>query len=265
MKMKLNPGSIALAGLVLATMLVPVAAANAQQAPAQSQASTTPPQATTPQATSSQASTQQDSETDSQGIPLLPKADVFVAYSFLAPYGSVDGFSYHDIVPGFIYGGEYFFDRRVHRKVGVIFEGGYHRSNPCENCIYTLEAGPVMQKFKYGIDWGVYTMLGGARVSGPNVPSVGGNSFYANPPTWGFVWTLGGRADYLLPKSKGHVSVRLVDLEYHFIRVNFGPQQATTGGIANINALQVSAGLVYRWNFHKMDCDSMMHSSDSAR
>jgi len=223
MKNKLNPGSIALAGIVLATMLVAVAAADAQQA-------------STPQPTAA---------------PVLPKADLFAAYSFIAPHGSVDGFPYTDIVPGFIYGGEYFFDRRVHRKLGIIVEGGYHRSNPCANCIYTLEAGPVTQKFKHGIDWAAYTMIGGARVSGPNVPSVGGNSFYANPETMGFVWTLGGRADVPVSKSNGHFSIRLLDLEYHYIHVNFGPQQATTGGTASINALQVSAGLVYRWNFRK--------------
>ena len=183
-----------------------------------------------------------------QATPQLPKADVFAGYSYINPHGTVGGFPYSQIVPGFIYGGDYFFDKRAHRHLGVQVEGGYHRSSPCANCVYTLEVGPVLQKAKYGIDWTAYTLLGGAGVSGPNVPSVGGSSYFANPETLGFAWTLGGAADYPLKSTHDHFAIRMVELDYDYLHVNFGAQKTTTGGIANINAIQISSGVVYRWD-----------------
>lgn len=222
MKAKRIHRSFALMCIALAALLMLASGATAQQA--------------------KQASATQDV------TPQLPKVDVFAGYSYINPQGKVDGFSYTSIVPGFIYGGDYFFDKGAHRHVGVQVEGGYHRSNPCANCIYTLEAGPVVQRVKGNVNFSAYTMLGGARVSGPNVPSVNGSSYYANPEKLGFAWTLGGAADYPVKSTHDHLAIRMVELDYDYIHVNFGPQLPTTGGVANINAIQLSAGLVYRWS-----------------
>ena len=103
-----------------------------------------------------------------------------------------------------------------------------------------------------GNDDGFMTMAGGIifRFPSENItPFVHGlvnaaliNGPYYEPNKWGPGATLGGGMDYETPWLNHHLAIRLFQADYEYMHANWG--QAAYGGRANINAAQLSAGVV---------------------
>jgi hypothetical protein len=135
--------------------------------------------------------------------------------------------------------------------MGVEVEGGYFSGvnehavyGPCsgESCsqlIYTAEAGPIF-RLPLG-SWVpfVHALGGGVRNNGP----------VTQPLTWGWGVTGGGGVDYVLPFFKHHLAVRLVQADWQYSQVVYGPlvlPEGVKGGFGEIDALKLSGGLVLR-------------------
>jgi hypothetical protein len=199
------------------------------------------------------------------------KWDVFLGYSYIAPYGTVyttqyydsNGTipaSYHNVNLGAIGSVTYYFKKHW----GLQAEGDAHPqssncgaypiSQPVHNSNLGLHpltyAGPcdlytteIANSF-YGVSGGIIYrwlfpkwtpfvhVLGGAeQVSGPLV----------QPPTWGSVLTAGGGLDYETGWLHHHFAIRLFQADYQYINVDF----TDLGGPTTINAARLSAGVVF--------------------
>jgi hypothetical protein len=172
------------------------------------------------------------------------RVDLYGGYSFLDPHGSVIGFSYPYVTPGAVTSASVYF----RKKVGAQVEMGFHPygyqtlSNPYlvagSTCVYTAQAGPVVRFPSKNFVPFVHVLGGAAKVGGPRF----------QPCTWGLGLTAGGGVDYILPLWRNHLAVRIFQLDYEYMNVDFGPPNlyGIVGGKASINALRASAGVVLR-------------------
>jgi outer membrane protein OmpA-like peptidoglycan-associated protein len=165
------------------------------------------------------------------------KWDIFIGYSYLAPKGTVttkDAFgipltgSYHAVNVGFLFSGSYF----LNRNVGVQAEFGEHRGGNNDGFL-TLGGGMI---FRFPLDEitpFVHGDVDYAQAHGPNMES----------DKWGPGLTVGGGMDYATPWLDHRLSIRLFQADYEYMHVNWGP--IPYGGRANIDAAQLSAGVVF--------------------
>jgi hypothetical protein len=172
------------------------------------------------------------------------RVDLYGGYAFLDPNGSVLGFKYQKINTGAVTSASVYFKK----KVGLQFEGGFHPYGyePLDNpylvagsdCVYTAQAGPIVRFPSDNFVPFIHVLGGAAKVGGPRF----------QPCTWGLGLTAGGGLDYILPMWRKHLAVRLFQVDYEYMDVDFGPPNpyGLAGGKANINALRVSGGLVLR-------------------
>jgi len=148
----------------------------------------------------------------------------------------------------------YFFStHRFNNHLGA--EGVYvnhvvNHSAPSDGAV-SLSGGPIyrwpvannMTVFAHGL-------FGVEQLSGPDT---------SYPPAlvefesgkWGFGMTAGGGMDIGLPFFNNRFSLRLVEIDYRYSHVNYGtyaglptPAPATLGGTTNLNALELSTGIV---------------------
>jgi opacity protein-like surface antigen/outer membrane protein OmpA-like peptidoglycan-associated protein len=192
------------------------------------------------------------------------KWDIFAGYSYLHPSatvtlkGTINGVSGSrnlgspdDIDLGGILSGAYFFNRYL----GVQLEGAYH--NYDSNDAFTTVAGGVIVR-----DPGAHftpfahVLVGGARSHGNGGTYGGYNDVieFFTPNTWSLDATAGGGVDYELTH---HWAIRLVQADYEFMNPDFPTRSGTlysgthgypasgTVGTLDINALRLSAGIVY--------------------
>jgi outer membrane protein OmpA-like peptidoglycan-associated protein len=185
------------------------------------------------------------------------KWDIFAGYSYLHPSATVtyrnpyynasvpaDGPAYYkgspdDINLGAILSGAYFFNRYV----GVQAEGAYHQYS--SNDAFTTAAGGLIVR-----DPGArftpfaHVLVGGARVHGNG----GYDDYieYFTPNTWSIDVTAGGGVDWELSH---HWAIRLVQADYEFMNPDFPARRVGLSsykvGTVDINALRLSAGIVY--------------------
>ena len=172
------------------------------------------------------------------------RVDLYGGYAFLAPSGSVEGFNYQRINTGAVTSAAVYFKKRL----GAQVEGGFHPygyealKNPFlvagSDCVYTAQAGPIFRFPTKSLVPFVHVLGGAAKVGGPRF----------QPCTWGLGLTAGGGLDYVLPMWRNHLAVRVFQVDYEYMRVDFGPANpyGLAGGKANINALRASAGVVLR-------------------
>ncbi len=169
--------------------------------------------------------------------PTIPvsRVDLFGGYSYINPFGAkVGGVQYDRIPLGSIASISYFFTRHL----GAQVEGGFH-PNGGNDCMFTGQAG-LIYRFPNGrFTPFVHALGGGAKVGGPVLQAC----------TWGYGMTAGLGADYLLPGFANHLAWRIVQADYEHMHVDFGaPDQFNlVGGVADINALRVSSGLVLKF------------------
>jgi len=177
------------------------------------------------------------------------KWDIFLGYSYLEPWGPVatplpDGsvlsVSYDSVAVGGATSVSYYFKRNI----GFQGEVGIHEwgvesatSQPLgtqsNNDGFLTVSGGIVARFPKGrLTPFAHALAGGALVDGP----------VHNPFTWGPNLTAGGGMDFETSWFHRHLAIRLFQTDYEYMHVNFGT--GVWGGVANINAVRISAGVV---------------------
>ncbi len=175
--------------------------------------------------------------------------DVYAGYGYFHPIDA--GIGGHNYVSIYNKNTTVSVTDYFNRYIGVQIEGGYF-SGPskrgilgqCVNgaCdvrdpnVYTAEAGPI---FRFPLNRFVpyvHVLAGGARINGPIL----------QPLTWGLGITGGVGIDYVLPYFHNRFSIRPIQADYQYSRVNYGPLQTNgnVGGEGVIAAFKLSGGLV---------------------
>ena len=209
----------------------------------------TPPQPSSPDSTSSSApAAQAPTPTPAAAAPApsAPQApyasrvDIFAGYSYLAPHGSVlipggatvglpTPVRYSSIDLGAIGSGTYYFNRYA----GAQVEFSDHPDGNNDGA-QVISGGIVFRYPTQDITPFVHAEAGAVRLGGP----------FKQPYTWGPALTIGGGLDYGITK---HFGIRVFQADYQYYHVNFGPQfPYPTGGRANLDAVRLDSGLLYR-------------------
>ncbi|MGH7442463.1 MAG: hypothetical protein ACREKE_07320, partial [bacterium] len=172
-----------------------------------------------------------------------------MGYSYLAPNGTVQvpqpngvivPFSYNAVNLGGLFSGAYFFNNYIGLQ-GEFGEHEWGKANPPSNIgtegnddgFLTLAGGLIARLPAGDITPFVHALVGTAQVEGPDF----------NRATWGPALTAGGGWDYETPFLNHHLAIRLIQADYEYMHADFGQQ--IYGGRANINAVRLSAGLVF--------------------
>jgi outer membrane protein OmpA-like peptidoglycan-associated protein len=212
----------------------------------------TPPPAPTPQNT-------QMTQTPASRI------DLFLGYSYFAPHGSVHNspqpvgaVKYESVDYGAIVSGTYF----LNRYMGVTADFADHSLG--KNDGFRNVMGGVEFRFPWeDLTPFVHGMAGAAKVGGPNLPGQPpcttspcqpGTDLLVEPYKWGVALKTGGGVDYTLPWFDHHLALRVFQADYEYIHANFGPGNTTDnppgnvlGGRVNIDAVELSSGLVFKF------------------
>ncbi len=185
------------------------------------------------------------------GVVPPPKWNLFLGYSYLLPHGSVDSSidktdkdlpaSYHNVNLGGDVSGSYFFGLHL----GVTAEMGLHEwgvqnANPPgqngtegnNDGFTTLAAGVVLRNVHGAWTPFVHVLGGAALVDGP-----AHNLF-----TWGPEMNGGGGLDYNTSLFNHHLALRLFQVDYEYMHVDYG---TGVGGSVGINAVRLSTGIVF--------------------
>jgi hypothetical protein len=172
--------------------------------------------------------------TGSAPPPELSRYDIYAGYGYINPGNSaLNGIVYQPINPGAVASVAGYFNRYL----GVQAEGSFF-PNGSNDCIYTAQAGPILRYQRGRLVPFVHVLGGGAKVGGP----------IFQPCTWGWGITGGGGFDYILPFFHNRIAVRPIQADFYYSHVDYGPVDPAqvTGGIGDIYAYRLSAGLVFR-------------------
>jgi hypothetical protein len=173
-------------------------------------------------------------KTGSTPPPDFSRFDLYGGYAYFHPFNSeITPFVYQPINVGAVASGTAYFSRYL----GVQAEGSFFPNGP-NDCYYTAQAGPVLRYQKGRLVPFVHALGGGARAGGPAF----------QPCTWGWGITAGGGLDLVLPVFNNHVALRVVQADFNYSHVDYGPVDPAqvTGGIGDITAYRLSAGVVLR-------------------
>ncbi len=170
-------------------------------------------------------------------LPSPSRIDIFGGYTYFHPVDtSLDGAAYDPIGWGGIASVTGYFSNHF----GVQAEGTASPHGP-NDCNYKAQAGPVYRT-QYGrfVPY-AHLLFGGERLGGPLV----------QPCTWGYGGTLGLGTDYVLPYASlhNHLALRLIQADFEYAHIDYGADTAPSflnGGVTNLTALRLSAGLVLR-------------------
>jgi hypothetical protein len=176
----------------------------------------------------------QAAKTGSTPPPELSRFDIYGGYAYFHPFsGSISGVSYQPINVGAVSSVTAYFNHHI----GAQAEGTFSPGGP-NDCVFTAQAGPIFRFQHNRFVPYVHALGGGAKVGGP----------IFQPCTWGWGVTGGGGIDYILPVLNNHLALRLIQADYHYSHVDYGAVDAgkVTGGIGEISAYRLSAGLVIR-------------------
>jgi hypothetical protein len=172
--------------------------------------------------------------TGSAPPPELSRFDLYAGYGYINPGNSaINGTIYQPINPGAVVSAAGYFNRYL----GVQAEGSFFPNGP-NDCINTAQAGPIFRYQRGRLVPFVHVLGGGAKVGGP----------VFQPCTWGWGLTGGGGLDYILPFFHNRLAVRPIQADFYYSHVDYGPVDPAkvTGGIGDIYAYRLSAGLVFR-------------------
>jgi hypothetical protein len=183
-----------------------------------------------------------------------PKWDIFVGYSMLDPKGtfypiqpdgSVLPVSFKLEKTGIIESAAYYFNRNVGIQVesaqnDLFTNTGFASTGSSNSGILTLDSGLIYRWPGVHFTPFVHGFAGGADIDGPD----------HEPYTWGPVVGGGGGLDWYFGC---HFGVRLFEADYEYLHANSGVSHGSLaaddfvwGDDENINALRLSAGLVFR-------------------
>jgi hypothetical protein len=178
--------------------------------------------------------------------------DIYGGYGLFQPLNSyVNGYQYHALSNPNVTAS---FADYITPRFGVQVEGSYFQGNPdsngqlgscavnlCNQRIYTAEAGPIYRWVEGPFVPFIHVLGGGVRMNGPA----------SQPLHWGEGATVGAGVDYVLPILHHHLAIRPAQVDYQYAHINYGTAgtgttfATSTGGTANVNAVKVSAGLVF--------------------
>lgn len=178
--------------------------------------------------------------------------DIYGGYGLYQPLNSyVNGYQYHAISSPNVTAS---FADYITPSFGVQVEGSYFTGNnningqygacgtiTCNQRIYTAEAGPIYRWVEGPFVPFVHVLGGGVRMNGPAQQSL----------TWGEGATVGAGVDYVLPILHHHFAIRPAQVDYQYAHISYPGAAPLKGGEANINAVKISAGLV----FHLREAD----------
>lgn len=172
------------------------------------------------------------------------RADIFAGYSYLAPHGNINGEKYNSVNAGAIGSGAYYFNKYMGAEVSL----ASHPDGPGDG-FTTINGGPIVRFPLVDMTPFLHALIGTTRIGGPNYNGFDTNGnpvLYVNPYRWGTSLTVGGGLDYPLPFFNHHLGLRLFQADYQYMHASFGPGGGDIiGGRANINAAQLSTGLLY--------------------
>jgi hypothetical protein len=171
------------------------------------------------------------------------RLDLAGSYSWWSPHGSVQGFSYNDDALGMLFSGTYFF----RSNVGFQVEAERHQQTATEGMRAFSAGFAIRTSTNRPVTAFGHALLGACGVTGPNVSNAGGSGFYENPQHWGIALTAGSGLDVATALFHHRLGLRLIEGDYRYDQINFGPPQTTTGGLAKINAARLSTGIVLRF------------------
>jgi hypothetical protein len=185
--------------------------------------------------------------TAAAGEPNPSRFDVFAGFSYFGSHGKLNpgDIPYTSIDKGAAGSVAYYIDKYLGGE--ILFQahpkGGNDRA-------YEISAGPIFRLPMDHFTLFAHGLVGAERLEGPD-------SYY--PPTaetnqfeWGVGLTAGGGMDYDFPWLKHTFGLRLFEGDYRYIHDDYGPftgvpTSGTLGGRANINALELSTGLLIHY------------------
>jgi hypothetical protein len=176
----------------------------------------------------------QATKTASNPPPELSRFDLYGGYGYLHPVNSdIGNIQYEPINPGAVASATGYFNRYF----GVQAEGSFFPHGP-NDCVFTAQAGPVFRYQKNRFVPFAHVLGGGAKVGGP----------IFQPCTWGWGLTSGLGLDYILPAWNNRIAIRPIQADFYYSHVDYGPPAPglVTGGVGDIYAYRLSAGLVLR-------------------
>ncbi len=165
------------------------------------------------------------------------RVDLYGGYQYIQPYSSVGTTPYETISGGGLFSASFYFTKHF----GVQVEGGY--SPPASDdthCWITGQAGPIARLQRGRFVPFVHALGGVAQIGGPG-------SQFCDP--LGYSIAGGGGLDYILPVFNNHFAVRPIQADYTYSHHDSGSplgSNGETGGVGNISALRLSAGLTVR-------------------
>jgi hypothetical protein len=162
------------------------------------------------------------------------KWDIFLGYSYLAPKGTVNGYSYNPVDYAAIASITGYFNKNV----GLQAEGDEHillpeRTTPTAsqpNNDFSGGSAGVIFRFPNGNVTPFVHALAGAEQVGS----------YYQADKWGPVITLGGGLDINTRLFAHHLAIRLFQADYQYTHENFGQ-----GAVGSFNMARLSAGIVF--------------------
>jgi hypothetical protein len=175
------------------------------------------------------------------------RVDIFTGYSYFGAHGALQpaGIPYSSIDLGAIGSGAYYFNRYFGAE--AIYTNHTTSTGGNNDGMQGASLGPIARLPMDHFTLFAHGLVGGARLGGPNseVPL----TFEHEPYTWGVALTAGGGMDYDMPFFHNRFSLRLFQADYRYIHADFGPYVGiptggALGGRANLNAIELSSGIV---------------------
>ena len=163
------------------------------------------------------------------------RVDLFGGFAYFHPYaGEIGGYPYQPINAGAVTSGSAY----LGRYFGLQAEGGFHPDGP-NDCVYSAQGGPVLRLPRGRWAPFVHVLGGGAKIGGP----------VFQPCSWGWGVTSGLGLDYGLPYFHNRLALRIVQADWQYAHVSFGPLAASgvAGGTVDLRDYRLASGIVLRF------------------
>jgi hypothetical protein len=161
--------------------------------------------------------------------------DLFGGFAYFHPYaGEIGGNAYQPINTGAVTSGSAYLSRHF----GLQAEGGFHPDGP-NDCVYTAQGGPIFRLPRGRWVPFAHALGGGAKIGGP----------VFQPCSWGWGVTSGLGLDYVLRPFHNRLALRLIQADWQYSHVSFGPLDATrvAGGTVDLRDYRLASGIVLRF------------------
>jgi hypothetical protein len=172
------------------------------------------------------------------------RVDIFLGYSYFGTQSKLNpaGIQYSSITAGMIASGAYYHNRYLGGE--AIFTD--HPSGVNDG-VSGISVGPIVRLPLENFTLFGHGLIGAARLGGPNTTIGGVREDEAYK--WGIGLTAGGGMDMDLPFWDNRFSIRIVEADYRYLHADFGPYagiptSGILGGRANLNAVELSTGIV---------------------